>query len=386
MTGVSIVIATDKFKGTMTALQAAEAVRDGIAAQFRTDAGKAPSILLRPMADGGEGSMGVMERALHEKGLPYRKEFIESVNHLGSPILAPVLLYDNDGTCTAFIEMASVCGLNMVPRQKRDILRSTTYGLGTVMRSVIESYGARKIFMAIGGSGTNDGGFGMLAALGWTFSNSSPFRNRDIPSFLSGISSASDSAVQSVCPHLKETEITVASDVTSPLLGPAGATAVFGPQKGCRKQDIPVFEKALENWQSVIGYPDFPGAGAAGGIGYALKAALGATFVPGWEFFATETGLEQDIAAAGLVITGEGRFDTSSLSGKLPSGIASICRKYGKPLWVVTGQNRVSEAAYRSIGVTRVLELSSMALPGESPSDDAPSIIRRIFTTVNLHL
>lgn len=331
------------------------------------------------MADGGEGSMGVMERAFHRKDVQYQKIFIESVNHLGSPILAPVLMYKADGIRTAFIEMASVCGLNMIPRDKRNLLRSTTYGLGSVMRSVIESHGVRRIVMAIGGSGTNDGGFGMLAALGWSFSNSSPFRNKDIPTFISGIDSASDRSVQSVCPHLQETEILVASDVTSPLLGPSGATAVYGPQKGCKRQDIPLFENALENWIKVIGHPDFPGAGAAGGTGYALKAALGAQFVPGWRFFASALELEQEIASADLVITGEGRFDRSSLSGKLPSGIAEMCRQYDKPLWVVTGQNKITEAEYLSLGISKVFELSSLALPEEHPLQDAPAIIRRII-------
>lgn len=371
-----IVVATDKFKGSMTAAEAAQAIKDGLSAN---SALSSDNILLCPMADGGEGSMGVMERAFHRKDVQYEKIFIESVNHPGSPILAPVLMYKADGTMTAFIEMASVCGLNMIPRDKRNLLRSTTYGLGSVMRSVIESHGARRIVMAIGGSGTNDGGFGMLAALGWSFSNSSPFRNKNIPTFISGIDSASDRSVQSVCPHLKETEILVASDVTSPLLGPSGATAVYGPQKGCKRQDIPLFENALENWIKVIGHPDFPGAGAAGGTGYALKAALGAQFVPGWRFFASALGLEQEIASADLVITGEGRFDRSSLSGKLPSGIAEMCRQYGKPLWVVTGQNKITEAEYLRLGISKVFELSSLALPEEHPLQDAPAIIRRII-------
>lgn len=372
-----IVVATDKFKGSMTAAEAAQAIKDGLSANSTLSS---DNILLCPMADGGEGSMGVMERAFHRKNVQYEKIFIESVNHLGSPILAPVLMYKTDGsTITAFIEMASVCGLNMIPRDKRNLLRSTTYGLGSVMRSVIESHGARRIVMAIGGSGTNDGGFGMLAALGWSFSNSSPFRNKDIPTFISGIDSASDCSVQSVCPHLQETEILVASDVTSPLLGPPGATAVYGPQKGCKRQDIPLFENALENWIKVIGHPDFPGAGAAGGTGYALKAALGAQFVPGWRFFASALGLEQEIASADLIITGEGRFDRSSLSGKLPSGIAEMCRQYGKPLWVVTGQNKITEAEYLSLGISKVFELSSLALPEEHPLQDAPAIIRRII-------
>ena len=161
-----IVIAVDKFKGSMTAVQASEAVRDGIMEGCREAGNASPEIILRPMADGGEGSMGVMERALRESGRSYRKEFIPTVNHLGSQILAPVLLYSaENGTRCAFVEMASVCGLNMIPRDRRNLLRSTTYGLGIVLRECIGSHGVREILMAIGGSGTNDGGFGLLFTL-----------------------------------------------------------------------------------------------------------------------------------------------------------------------------------------------------------------------------
>ena len=372
-----IVIATDKFKGSMTAVQASEAIRDGIIEGYCSSGETMPQILLRPMADGGEGSMGVMDRALLDASVQYEKAFMDSVNHLGEPILAPVLLYNGtDGTREAFVEMASVCGLNMVPREKRNLLRSTTYGLGTVIRTLIEEHGIRRMLLAIGGSGTNDGGFGMLSALGWSFSNSSPFRNRDIPTFISGIETASDRSVDDICPHLRQTRITVATDVTSPLLGPLGATAVYGPQKGCRKQDIPVFENALENWVRVIGVPDFPGAGAAGGTGYALKAALGAELAAGWQVFASMLHLEEEIASADLVITGEGRFDKSSLTGKLPAGIATLCRRYGKPLWVVTGTCRVPADQLAVIGISRVIELSSSAAPGEDTYSDAPAIIR----------
>ena len=372
-----IVIAVDKFKGSMTAVQASEAVRDGIVEGCR-EAGKAsPEIILRPMADGGEGSMGVMERALRESGRSYRKEFIPTVNHLGSQILAPVLLYDaEDGTSRAFVEMASVCGLNMIPRERRNLLRSTTYGLGTVLRECIVAHGVRDILLAIGGSGTNDGGFGLLSALGWSFTNSNPFRNKDIPTFISGIEAASDRSVDDICPHLRQTRITVATDVTSPLLGPLGATAVYGPQKGCRKQDIPVFENALGNWVRVIGVPDFPGAGAAGGTGYALKAALGAELAAGWQVFASMLHLEEEIASADLVVTGGGRSAQSSLPGKLPAGIATLCRRYGKPLWVVTGTCRVPADQLAVIGISRVIELSSSAAPGEDTYSDAPAIIR----------
>ena len=156
---------------------------------------------------------------------------------------------------------------------------------------------------------------------------------------------------------------------------------MYGPQKGCRKQDIPVFESALENWVKVIGVPDFPGAGAAGGTGYALKAVLGAGLTAGWQIFSAMLHLEEEIASADLVITGEGRFDKSSLTGKLPAGIATLCRRYGKPIWVVTGLCQVPESEYRSLGINRVFELSSLALPDEHPISDAPAIIRRIFSS-----
>lgn len=372
-----IVIAIDKFKGSMTALQAAEAIRDGLSEGYASSGAVEPEILLRPMADGGEGSMGVMECALRGTGTAYEKVFIDSVNHLGEPILAPVLTYETNGIRSAFIEMASVCGLNMVKKANRNLLKSTTYGLGATMRAAIENHGARRIVMAIGGSGTNDGGFGMLAALGWSFTNSNPFRNKDIPTFISGIESLSDRSVSDICPHLRDTEITVAGDVASPLLGPDGATATYGPQKGCTMQEIPVFEKAMENWLRVIGRPDFPGAGAAGGTGYALKSVLGAEIIPGWKLFASMLKLDEEIKAADLVITGEGRFDRSSLSGKLPAGIATLCREYGKPLWILTGRNTVAKEEYCRLGIGRIIEITAMAESGENPVLQAPGIIRR---------
>ena len=173
-----IVIATDKFKGSMTAVQASEAIRDGIIEGYCSSGETMPQILLRPMADGGEGSMGVMERALLEASVQYEKAFMDSVNHLGEPILAPVLLYNGtDGTREAFVEMASVCGLNMVPREKRNLLRSTTYGLGTVIRTLIEEHGIRRMLLAIGGSGTNDGGF----KSSWPQTSPAPCSDRSAP-------------------------------------------------------------------------------------------------------------------------------------------------------------------------------------------------------------
>lgn len=363
-----ITIATDKFKGTLTAAEAASAVKDGILTSCTESGTEPPEILLRPMADGGEGSLDVMKRGMTEAGVRFQEVRIPTVNHIGQPAEAPVLLF---GEKNAFFEMASVCGLNLVPHDRRDLLHSSTYGIGEVFRSLIEDRGIRRIMLSIGGSGTNDGGFGMLSALGYRFANSNPFRNKDIPTFMKSIDAMMDSGVDAICPHLRETRFEVACDVANPLLGPSGATAVYGPQKGGTEEGLALFEEALGKWADTVEEwmegQDEPtpfdryseGAGAAGGIGFALGTVLKASMKPGWEFFSSMLNLEQDIASSDLVITGEGRFDESSLAGKLPYGIAELCRKHRKPLWVVTGRNRLPKSIWRPSGFNEVTALNN---------------------------
>lgn len=363
-----IVIATDKFKGSLTSDEAAEAIQEGISEAFRNTQRECPEIRNFPMADGGEGSLVTMKSAMESSGSEYREVSIPAVNQLGHPVQVPVLLLENN---TAFIEMAAACGLNLVPHDSRDLLHSTTYGFGETIRIAIETYGARDIMLSIGGSGTNDGGFGLLTALGYRFSNSNPFRNKDIPTFLEGIESMMDEGVDMLCPHLKDTVFKVACDVSNPLLGPDGASAVYGPQKGATPEIVGRFEKALENWADVVEkwsgadeddslfnrYSE--GAGAAGGTGFILGSVLKAEMMRGWEFFSGILNLDKHIAEADLVITGEGRFDRSSLSGKLPWGIATLCRKHRKPVWVVTGRNCLPKEIWRPSGFNEVLSIET---------------------------
>lgn len=360
-----IVIATDKFKGSLTAGEAAAAIHKGISDGCGNTC---PEILSFPMADGGEGSLELMKTAMENAGKEPETVYVPAVNHLGRPISVPVLLYKPD---SAFIEMAKVCGLGLVPYGERDLAHSTTYGLGETARIAIEEYGAREILLSIGGSGTNDGGFGMISALGFRFANDNPFRNKDVPTFMESISSVVDDGVDTVCPHLRETKFRVACDVSNPLLGPDGASRVYGPQKGGTPEVIEHFEKALGNWADVVerwgktgkntnAFDRFSeGAGAAGGTGFILGSVLNAEILPGWEFFASIVNLEKYIASADLVITGEGRFDESSLSGKLPWGIASLCRKYRKPLWMVTGRNCLPESIWRPSGFNEVFSIDA---------------------------
>ncbi len=413
-----VVVAMDKFRGSLTAVEAAEAVRDGIMCAVEESSGaekeqnagasamfrQGVDVRLFPMADGGEGSLDVVECGMKE----VERVEVDSVNHLGYSMKVPVLLFGQEPR-TAFIEMAAVCGLNLIPKDYRNIMRSTSFGLGDVMQKVIEGYGVRKLIVAIGGSGTSDGGFGMVSALGFRFVNPTPMRNKDVASFISGITEVDDRGVEIICPHLRDVRIQVACDVTNPLLGPNGAVAVYSGQKGCKPADKPVLEAAMENWAEVVGrwwlasqspreieemrglYPeaqaikcstealsDFPGSGAAGGVGFAMKFMLGAELRPGWELFSEMIDLEDNIAEADLVITGEGSFDESSLFGKLPHGIASLCRKYGKPLWVIAGRSRVEPSQWRALGIERVEELVAHATPDEDSIRDARAILTRI--------
>ncbi len=476
---IRVVVAMDKFRGSLTAVEASEAVRDGLLQaeeiglagsgqekerNFRPQRRKI-EVNIFPMADGGEGSLDVVECAVknafslgkEETGTKKESEYgdavcrveIDSVNHLGIAMKVPVLLFGHKPR-TAFIEMAAVCGLNLIPKDYRNIMRSTSFGLGDVMQKVIESYGVRKLIVAIGGSGTSDGGFGMVSALGFRFVNPTPMRNKDVPSFISGITEVDDRGVESICPHLHETTIQVACDVSNPLLGPNGAVAVYSGQKGCKPSDRPVLEAAMENWAEVVGrwylqkslalaqspreieeirglYPeknilkcstdacgvgglenlsakssgnrenkgtlpqgmqkgkfywrnlsDFPGSGAAGGVGFAMKYMLGAELRPGWELFSEMIDLEKNIANADLVITGEGCFDESSLFGKLPYGISTLCRKHNKPLWVIAGRNKVEKQQWGALGIKRVEELAAHVQNDEDSILDARAILSRI--------
>jgi glycerate kinase len=329
-----IVVAVDKFKGTLTALQAAQAIREGLG-EALPDA----DIRLFPMADGGDGSMDVVQSC---KGGEIF--MVNASDPLGREVQAPILKVGD----TVFIEMAKISGLALVAVQERDILHSTTYGLGQLLRYAIEEIKTPKVVLAIGGSATNDGGVGMLEALGFRYDPASNIFD--------------DTEVSNVTPHLWDTEIEVACDVENPLLGPNGATAVYGRQKGAQGEDFRILEQRLSRWSEAVSLwrnvpaqelAQYPGAGAAGGVGFALHAVLGAKMLSGWKVFTELMGLPQEIASADLVITGEGRFDRQSLEGKLPLGIAQLCAEYKKPLWLVCGRNVVSEEICRSHGRTR---------------------------------
>lgn len=335
-----ILLAVDKFKGSLTSLEAESAIEEGILDSAGMDGGPfgcVPDIVKLPMADGGDGSLEAVSAVW---GPSCRRIRCRIAGPLGEPAETEFLISGE----RAFIEMAKVCGLVMVPESERNPLNTTTYGLGETM---LEAYGAgaRQIFVSIGGSATNDCGAGMMQALGYEFLDSEgevlgiPVSGRDLV------------RIKRVLPDgniLAGCNITAICDVTNPLLGDNGATMVYGRQKGADDAGLALLEAGMENFSAAAlcslrgreADPDFPGAGAAGGVGFALKYFAGATLLKGEEFFMELTGIEALVADADLVVGGEGSIDSQSFYGKLVSWLYALCRKYNKPLVLFCGVNK----------------------------------------------
>lgn len=317
---MKVVIAMDSFKGSLSSAAAGEACREGLLrAVPETDA------RVFPIADGGEGTMDVF------LGLGMERREAEVTGPLGEKMTAGYCAGDG----RAFIEMAACAGLPLVPPEKRNPLNTTTRGVGELIGAALDG-GAREIYLGIGGSATSDCGLGMLSALGFGFfgEDGAPCsdRGRDVANVARIDGSHADRRL-SVCRFI------VACDVTNPLFGPNGAAHIFAPQKGASPEDVEFLDAAAEKFAALRSGNNapLPGAGAAGGLGFALKEFLNAALVPGIDFVLDAVGLEEEVRDAGLVITGEGRLDGQSVMGKAPSGVARRAKKYGVPVLALAG-------------------------------------------------
>jgi glycerate kinase len=315
---MKVLIACDKFKGSLSATEAAEAIARGLGRGFEIEQ--------CPIADGGEGFVDAMQIAM---GGEERK--CSSVDALGREISARYALCGD----TAVIEMAHASGLWRIAEDERDIMRASTIGTGLLIRDAL-TQGVSKILLGLGGSATNDGGAGMASELGWRFlsENGAPLEVPH-PEALSHLGSIDGSSAMPL------PEIEVACDVENPLLGPRGATAIYGPQKGAGPEELIQLESILTRLRDLAGQPDHsevPGAGAAGGLGWGLLKFANATLRPGFDIVADSVNLRQRIAAADIVITGEGSLDAQSLEGKGPIGVARLAREQGKRTVAVAGQ------------------------------------------------
>ncbi len=334
---MKIVVASDKWKGSLTAPEACAAMAAGLRTVFPE-----AEIVERPIADGGDGTAAAVFRACGGKWLTAVVS-----GPFGQPVEAGYALLP-DGT--AVIEMAAAAGI-VLAGGRLDPWQATTRGVGELMRHAAEA-GAARVIVGLGGSATNDAGVGMARALGWTFAGSSNWP-RD---------GAALTAVERPRPGWT-LETLAACDVTNPLLGERGCTRVFGPQKGVQEVDFPVFDAALGRLASF--FPDelseVPGAGAAGGLGFGLLAFCGAKIVSGFGIVAELMHLEREIEGADLVVTGEGSLDAQTLDGKGPHGVARLARQAGKRVVGIGG--RVTDEARPAFDLTLAATPAGLPLP-----------------------
>lgn len=353
-----VVMAPDGFGGTLTARQASEAIAEGWR-QSRPD----DEVVIVPLSDGGEGLLEVVQRPSDEVVT------VEVAGPLGTPVEARYLL--RDGT-TALIESAVACGLALVPDADRDPMRTTTYGVGQLLRDAVER-GARRILMGLGGSATVDGGAGALSALGFEVAVEDGSGLK--------IGAADLARVAAIRPRwtpaLDGVSIELLSDVTTVL---GDAARVFGPQKGADAHAVVRLEVALERWADVVEREltggrrlrDEVGTGAAGGLGYALMAAAGASVVPGIDAVAELIGLDDHLAGADVVVTGEGRLDATSAAGKVVAAVVVRARARQARVVAVVGQ--VGEDAPTLDDV----EAASQHGPGDDPRADVVAAAQRL--------
>lgn len=323
---MKIVIAPDSFKESLSALEVAEAIAKGWASVY-PDA----EICLLPMADGGEGTVDALLAATGGE----RRE-CQVRGPLGAPVQAHWGWLAGN---TAVIEMAAASGLHWVPSGRRDATVTSSYGTGELIREALDG-GAKRIILGLGGSATNDGGAGLLQALGMRL------LDRDGAELAAGgaaLAQLYQIDMAGLDSRLLGVQVDVAADVDNPLCGPRGASAVFGPQKGASPEQVASLDAALQSMANVVAatlgedFSQVPGVGAAGGLGFAAKAFLRAGFRPGIELVAELSGLAEAVQGADLVITGEGRLDAQSLHGKTPVGVARVAQAAGVPVIALAG-------------------------------------------------
>lgn len=313
---IKVVIAIDSFKGSLSSIDAADAVAKGI---LKVD--PEAIIVKKPLADGGEGTVdGLTE------GMGGTLVYCDVTGPLGDVVQAKYGIVDN----LAIMEMAQASGLTLVPEEKRNPLNTTSYGVGEMIKHALDN-GISEFIIGIGGSATNDGGIGMLSALGIKFLD----KNGNV---LSGygrdLEQINSIDVRNIDPRISNCKFEIACDVDNPLCGKRGASYIYGPQKGASPEVVEQLDKAMQNYANLSklalakDFENYSGAGAAGGLGYAFKCYLEADLKPGIQIVMDKVNIEEDLKDADLLITGEGRLDAQTAMGKAPVGVAKLAKKY----------------------------------------------------------
>lgn len=366
-TTARVLIAADKFKGSLTAVEVAERVTAGIRS-VRADA----ELETLPVADGGDGTVAAAVAG------GYERHELEVTGPLGAPTTAAFALHGE----IAVVEMAEASGLQLMPSGVTAPLTATTYGVGELLLAAVEA-GATTIVLGVGGSASTDGGAGMLAALGARFLD---VDGDPVPHGGGPLREMVSADISELDTRLGAVQVLLASDVDNPLTGPKGAAAVYGPQKGAGEEDIAVLDTALSHFVSVMGesvgpraaeVADAPGAGAAGGIGYGALIGLNAAFRPGIEVLLEVLGFAAALDRADLVITGEGSLDAQTLHGKAPAGVAAAARNAGKPVYAVCGRLSLDGKALKGAGIQRAYSLTDFESDPDVCMARAASLLER---------
>ena len=323
---MKVVIAIDSFKGSLSSMEAGMAVREGILKACDAE------VIVRPLADGGEGTVEALL-----SGMGGEKITIHVTGPLGTTVPCSYGILKNGKT--AVMEMAEAAGLKLVPKEQLNPLNTSTYGVGEMIKDAI-GRGCRDFIIGIGGSSTNDGGIGMLEALGFMFYDTEGKPVGPVGRELARITGLN---TDGALPELKECRFRIACDVNNPLYGPLGAAHIFGPQKGATPEIVETLDEGLRIYSDTVARvtgkttASLPGAGAAGGLGYAFVTFLNAELESGISIILKEIGLEEDIKDADYVITGEGKLDVQTAMGKAPIGVARLAKKHGRTVIAFAG-------------------------------------------------
>ncbi|MBQ8248685.1 MAG: glycerate kinase [Clostridia bacterium] len=373
---MKVVTAIDSFKGSLTSLDAGKACANGIRRVY-PDA----DVIIRPLADGGEGTTEALALGMNGR--------LRTVSVHDARMRKTDCTYCIAGN-TAVIEMAVAAGLPQLEPELRDPLETTTYGVGELIADAINE-GCRDFVIGIGGSATNDGGTGMLAALGFGLldKNGNP-----IALGAKGLRDLVKIDDSDVIPGLRDCRVRVACDVTNPLCGELGCSAVYGPQKGATPETVREMDGWLENFAKVTKekYPtsdmNYPGSGAAGGLGFALREFLGGELISGISLVLDVTRLEDYIKDADIVITGEGRLDRQSAMGKAPVGVAKLAKKYGKLCIAFSGAVTEDAVACNEVGIDaffpirRKIDTLDEAMDTKNASRDLSDTAEQVFRLI----
>lgn len=369
---MKIIISPDSFKGSVSAVDVAKSIEEAV-----LEVNKDAKTVIMPVADGGEGTIDAIASCV-----PAEIHELSVCGPMGEDAIASYATIEQGEV--AIIEMAQASGLPMVPANEKNPMIATTYGTGELMKAALDC-GCKKIIIGIGGSATNDGGAGALMALGAVFKDKN---GNALPLGGAALADLSEIDMSEFDQRIFNTEIIVACDVTNPLIGPNGASAVYGPQKGATPEMVEELDAALGNFARVskeaLG-EDFsicPGAGAAGGLGFALLAFCKAKFTAGIDIVLDVCGFEKELEDASLVITGEGRIDGQSVQGKVLYGIGMRAKEKNIPVIAIGGGVREDSDALLECGISAMFSIASGPMTLEYAMENGKKLIKQVAKNI----